>query len=122
MPAPVAPIEAEVPTPPDDGQPGGLRGRFQQAQQNADARAERINQKAAKAQGVDLETSFVISEEGRNGKISFDQAGLHREIKKTLGKDDRQFIPYNSIQFVEHNRKSIGRDVVAVQVGSKTFE
>lgn len=69
-----------------------------------------------------FEGSFSISESGRNGKITFEPSGLQREIKKTMGRDDRQFIPYNGIQYVQHDRKSLKKDVVTVGVGATSFE
>lgn len=40
---------------------------------------------------------------------------------KIMGWDDRQFIPYRSIQFVDHERKRVG-DVVVLHVGGKSIE
>lgn len=65
---------------------------------------------------------FGISEEGKNGTVEFEEKGLQRTLKKTLSKDDRQFIPYSSITMVSHDRKRIGRDAVVVQVGTKSYE
>ncbi len=69
----------------------------------------------------DESTQFSISEEGRNGTVTFGAQGLDRVLKKTLGKDDRQFIPYSSIAMVQHDRKRLGRDEVSVQVGAVTY-
>ena len=67
-------------------------------------------------------TTLKIAEEGRNGEVTLGEHGLDRVIKKTFGRDDRQFIPYKSISFVSHDRKKMGRDIVTLQVGTKTFE
>lgn len=66
--------------------------------------------------------SYMISESGKNGSVETTETGLEREVKKRVGKNDRQFIPYSSIQFVNHNRKSLKKDVVTVGVGGTTFE
>jgi hypothetical protein len=67
-------------------------------------------------------TTLKIAEEGRNGEVTLAEHGLERTIKKVMGKNDRQFIPYKSISFISHDRKRMGRDVVTLQVGAKTFE
>lgn len=67
-------------------------------------------------------SQFSIAEDGRNGKVTFGAKGLERVLKKHIGKDDRQFIPYTSISMVSHDRKHLGRDKVTVQVGSKGYE
>lgn len=66
-------------------------------------------------------STFKISEEGKNGEVTLAETGLERTIKRIVGKDDRQFIPYKSIAFVEHDRKRLGRDEVNLQVGHKKF-
>ncbi len=66
-------------------------------------------------------TTFKISEEGKNGEVTLAPTGLDRTLKRLVGKDDRQFIPYKSIAFVEHDRKRLGRDEVNLQVGNKQF-
>lgn len=66
--------------------------------------------------------SWKISDDGKNGTVTMEDKGLTRLVKKLVGKDDRQFIPYSSIGFVEHDRKRMGRDVVFVHVGSSKLE
>lgn len=66
--------------------------------------------------------TFKISEAGKNGEVTLGDTGLDRTIRRLVGKDDRQFIPYKAISFVEHDRKRIGRDEVVVHVGNKRFE
>jgi hypothetical protein len=65
---------------------------------------------------------FRISESGKNGTVELGEKGLQRTLKKTMGKDDRQFIPYSSIAMVSHDRNRMGRDTVLVQVGTKSYE
>lgn len=65
---------------------------------------------------------FMISEEGRNGSIVFTTTGLERMIKKSFGRNDREFIPYQSIGSVAHNRKSMGLDRVAVRLAGNEIE
>jgi len=60
-----------------------------------------------------------ISEDGRNGQVSITPNGLDRTLAKTFGKDDRQMIPFKSIQFIEHDRKSLGFDVVTLHTSAK---
>lgn len=64
----------------------------------------------------------MVSEDGKNGEVTLAETGLDRVVKKRLGRDDRQFIPYKSISFVAHDRKRVGRDVVIVNVGATRFE
>lgn len=66
--------------------------------------------------------TMKISEDGKNGEVTLGDTGIDRVIKHRIGRDDRQFIPYKSISFVEHDRKRIGRDTVIVHVGNKKFE
>lgn len=114
--APAAPAVPETEPAPDSEAPTGLRARAAKIQENADARAERIS-----AIGAPTDGSYRISEEGKNGTVAFGPKGLDRVVKKTLGKDDRQFIPYSSISMVAHDRKRAGRDVVTVHVGTKSY-
>lgn len=51
------------------------------------------------------------------GVVTMEAQGIERLFKKRMGRDDRQFIAYSSIQFVEYNRKRVGRDVVISHVG-----
>ncbi|MGE0795375.1 MAG: hypothetical protein AB7H43_13410 [Acidimicrobiia bacterium] len=66
--------------------------------------------------------TLKISEAGRNGEVTLGDAGLDRVLKRLVGRDDRQFIPYKSISFIEHDRKRLGRDTVVLHVGPKRFE
>lgn len=126
------PPQAAAPPPPpkEDAAPGaaepegpaGIRGRWNAAQERSDARAERIADKGRQRLTGGNENKFAIAEDGKNGTVEFGDKGIERLLKKTLGKDDRQFIPYSSIAMVSHDRKRFGRDVVEVQVGSKTYE
>lgn len=66
--------------------------------------------------------TWTISESGKNGTVSITATGLEREIKKRVGKNDRQFIPWSSVQYVQHDRKTLKKDVVSVGVGGQVFE
>lgn len=66
--------------------------------------------------------SWMISDDGKNGVVTMEAQGLERLVKKLVGRDDRQFIPYSSIQFVEHDRKRVGRNVAVLHVGGKAIE
>ncbi|MEM7275923.1 MAG: hypothetical protein AAF547_22800, partial [Actinomycetota bacterium] len=59
---------------------------------------------------------FVISEDGRNGRAILTDRGIDRILKKTIGRDDRQFIPFTAITMVSHDRKTVGRDRVLINM------
>lgn len=65
--------------------------------------------------------TYQIAEEGRNGTIELGEHGLERVIKRIVGRDERQFIPYKSITLIQHDRKRTKRDIVTLQVGVATF-
>lgn len=68
------------------------------------------------------DTKYGITEGGKNGSITVTEKGLDRVIKRTFGKDDRQFFPFRSISSVHHDRKRLGRDTVTVHVGTHSYE
>jgi len=81
------------------------------------AKAEEIQAKELARQ---LAEGFTISEKGRNGSATFTAKGLNRTLAKRIGKDDRQFIPYSQIQFVEHDRR-LGSDTVIIHLTNNSL-
>ena len=67
-------------------------------------------------------STYKLSESGQNGEVTLTETGIDRVIRRVIGRDDRQFIPYKSISFVEHDRKRVGRDVVILHLGTKKLE
>ncbi len=65
---------------------------------------------------------FNIREDGKNGTVEIFPDRLVRTRKKRVGKDDVQTIPMKSISGVHHNRKTVGTDVVKLDVGSVSYE
>ena len=65
---------------------------------------------------------FKIREEGKNGTVEVHADRLIRTRKKTIGKDDIQTIPLKSISGVHHDRKTLGTDLVKLDVGSVSYE
>lgn len=68
-----------------------------------------------------IESTFKVAEDGRNGTVTLGEKGIDRVLRKTIGKDDRQFIAYRSISSVHHDRKLMGRDQVEIHVGHKSY-
>jgi hypothetical protein len=65
---------------------------------------------------------FKIREDGKNGTVEIQADRIIRTRKKTMGKDDIQTIPIKSISGIHHDRKSLGTDLVKLDVGSVSYE
>ena len=65
---------------------------------------------------------FMIREDGKNGTVTIFADRLVRTRKKFAGKDDVQTIPVKSISGVHHDRKTLGTDLVKLDVGSVSYE
>lgn len=66
--------------------------------------------------------TFKIREDGKNGKVEVLDDRIIRTRRKTFGKDDIQTIPIKSISGVHHDRKTLGTDLVKLDVGSVSYE
>ena len=66
--------------------------------------------------------TFTVREEGKNGTVEIFADRIVRTRKKTIGKDDIQTIPIKSISGVHHDRKTLGTDLVKLDVGSVSYE
>lgn len=66
--------------------------------------------------------TFNIREDGKNGTVEVFADRIVRTRKKRVGKDDHQTIPMKSISGVHHNRKTVGTDIVKLDVGSVSYE
>tara|TARA_R110000787_G_scaffold219276_1_gene328024 strand:+ start:132 stop:479 length:348 start_codon:yes stop_codon:yes gene_type:complete len=87
---------------------------------NKAERTEIMDEAKAKVVAQIAEQGFwKIAEDGRNGRVAITPNGLDRTLAKTFGKDDRQMLPFKSIQFIEHDRKSLGFDVVTLHTSAK---
>lgn len=65
---------------------------------------------------------FMIREDGKNGTVEVFADRLVRTRKKRVGKDDIQTIPLKSVSGVHHDRKTLGTDLVKLDVGSVSYE
>ena len=66
--------------------------------------------------------TFKIREDGKNGTVEVQADRIIRTRKKTMGKDDVQTIPIKSISGIHHDRKTLGTDLVKLDVGSISYE
>ena len=76
----------------------------------------------APAPVVQENEEFMIREDGKNGTVLLTADRLVRTRKKLAGKDDVQTIPIKSITGVHHDRKTLGTDLVKLDVGSVSYE
>jgi len=67
-------------------------------------------------------STFKIREDGKNGTVELHADRIIRTRKKTMGKDDIQTIPIKSISGVHHDRKTLGTDLVKLDLGSVSYE
>ena len=66
---------------------------------------------------------FMVREDGKNGTVAVHDDRIVRTFKKRIGKDDINTIPVKAITSIHHDRKTIGTDIVHLQVGSAvTYE
>ena len=65
---------------------------------------------------------YMIREEGKNGTVEILEDRLVRERKKRIGKTDIQTIPLRSVTGVHHDRKTLGTDLVRLDVGAVSYE
>jgi len=64
----------------------------------------------------------MIREDGKNGTVEIFDDRIVRTRKKRVGKNDIQTIPMKSISGVHHDRKSLGTDLVRLDIGSVSYE
>ena len=78
----------------------------------------------AAATGPDFSAGeeFAIREDGKNGSVTVFPDRLVRTRKKLAGKNDVQTIPMKSVTGVHHDRKTLGTDMVKLDVGSVSYE
>ena len=67
-------------------------------------------------------TTHTIREAGKNGKIEITPTGIVRTIKRTLAKDDEQFIPFRSIVHVKHDNRFGRVPIVTIHTAAGNFE
>lgn len=72
--------------------------------------------------GASTHVEFTIREDGKNGTVQIFDDRIVRVRKKTVGKNDVQTIPMKSITGVHHDRKTLGTDLVRLDVGSVSYE
>jgi len=65
---------------------------------------------------------FMIREDGKNGSVEIFADRIVRTRKKRVGKDDVQTIPIKMVTGVHHDRKTLGTDLVKLDVGSVSYE
>lgn len=65
---------------------------------------------------------YMIREEGKNGTVEILDDRLVRERKKRIGKTDVQTIPLRSVTGVHHDRRTLGTDLVRLDVGAVSYE
>ena len=65
---------------------------------------------------------YMIREDGKNGTVEILDDRLVRERKKRMGKTDVQTIPLRSVTGVHHDRKTLGTDLVRLDVGGVSYE
>ncbi len=77
---------------------------------------------AVMAEPDEVEYTLKVREGDKRGLVTVGPQGITRIIVKWIGKGDRQFIPFAKIHLVEHNRNSLGPDVVVVHAGANVLE
>ena len=88
---------------------------------------EALSSQEAGALDVELLTdpgqkTFKIREGGKNGTVEIQADRIIRIFKKMVGKDDIQTIPIKSISGVHHDRKTLGTDLVKLDIGAVSYE
>lgn len=85
------------------------------------------SQEAGAAPGIEPLTdsgpqTFKIREDERNGTVEIQADRIIRIRKKTVGKDDIQTIPIESISGIHSDRKTLGMDLVKLDIGAVSYE
>ena len=88
---------------------------------------EALSSQEAGALDVELLTdpgpkTFKIREGGKNGTIEIQADRIIRTFTKMMGKNDIQTIPIKSISGVHHDRKTLGTDLVKLDIGAVSYE
>jgi len=65
---------------------------------------------------------YTVREEGKNGTVEVLPDRIVRTFKKLIGKDDVNTIPIKAVTSIHHDRKTLGTDLVRIQVGMVTYE
>ena len=65
---------------------------------------------------------YMVREDGKNGTVEVLQDRIVRTFKKLIGKDDVNTIPIKAVTSIHHDRKTLGTDLVRIQVGTVTYE
>ena len=65
---------------------------------------------------------YIVREDGKNGTVEVFQDRIVRTFKKLIGKDDINTIPIKAVTSIHHDRKTLGTDLVRIQVGTVTYE
>lgn len=76
----------------------------------------------ADRQLAEVGESFLISTKGANGSVTFTATGLEREFRKIVGRNDREFLPYQAIVSVGHDRKGMRFDRVTIRTAAGETE
>ena len=65
---------------------------------------------------------YTVREDGKNGTVEVLPDRIVRTFKKLIGKDDVNTIPIKAVTSIHHDRKTLGTDLVRIQVGMVTYE
>ena len=65
---------------------------------------------------------YMVREDGKNGTVEVLQDRIVRTFKKLIGKNDVNTIPIKAVTSIHHDRKTLGTDLVRIQVGTVTYE
>jgi len=65
---------------------------------------------------------YTVREEGKNGTVEVLPDRIVRTFKKLIGKNDVNTIPIKAVTSIHHDRKTLGTDLVRIQVGTVTYE
>jgi hypothetical protein len=66
--------------------------------------------------------SYMVREEGKNGKVEIFADRIVRTRQKRIGKDDVQTFPLTAITSISHDRKTLGTDEVKIQFGPVAYQ
>lgn len=65
---------------------------------------------------------YTVREDGKNGTVEVLPDRIVRTFKKLIGKDDVNTIPMKAVTSIHHDRKTLGTDIVRIQVGTVAYE
>lgn len=65
--------------------------------------------------------TYMVREDGKNGKVEIFNDRIVRTRSKLMGKDDIQTFPIKGVTSVSHDRKTLGTDEVKIHFGSVSY-